>query len=432
MAGGLDLMLKLREIVGRPLNQGLELPSWLERIMATGIVAHDPQIVRRQRCVNVAAYSFAANAMSHFIINSLHDFRGLLFVNIYNVLVTVVFLLIPRLHRHGEFTAAMVFCTFVVFAHMFVVWSFGLSSDIHIYYTMSGAILIFFGIQHWRRFLIFFVPFILALLVASNFAPNEGLFIPNDDAFRELLSSQAMINTIVINAAILFYALTLLHRAEVQLNDQYERSEALVGAVMPMPIAERLKAGEDRIADRIPMLTVMFADLVGFTSAAHDLAPEEVVTFLDGLVRNFDRLSEQHGVEKIKTIGDCYMAASGFSGNAADGAITVGRLALAICDAIGQQPSLGERRLQMRIGIHSGPAMAGVIGDTRFSYDVWGDGVNTASRMESNGKPGHIQVSESFRDLALDAFVFEERGVNEFKGIGATRTFFLISEATAN
>jgi adenylate cyclase len=425
-------MLKLREIVGRPLNHGLELPSWLERIMATGIVAHDPQVVRRQRCVNVAAYSFAANAMSHFIINSLHNFWGLLPVNIYNILVTVVLLLIPRLHRHGEFTAAMVFCPILLFAHMFVVWSFGLSSDIHIYYTMSGAILIFFGIQHWRRFLVFFVPFILALLVASNFAPNEGLFIPNDDAFRELLSSQAMMNTIVINAAILFYALTLLHRAEVQLHDQFERSEALVGAVMPMPIADRLKAGEDRIADRIPMLTVMFADLVGFTSAAHDLAPEEVVTFLDILVRNFDRLSEQHGVEKIKTIGDCYMAASGFSGNAADGAIAVGRLALAICDTIGQQSSLGDKRLQMRIGIHSGPAMAGVIGDTRFSYDVWGDGVNTASRMESNGKPGHIQVSEPFRNLAADAFVFEERGVNEFKGIGATRTFFLISEATTN
>jgi adenylate cyclase len=428
----LDLMLKLRDIVGRPLNQGPDLPSWLEHIMSRGIVARDPQIVRRQRCVNVAAYSFAANAMSHFVINSLHDFRGLLPVNIYNVIMFVVFLSIPRLHRFGEFTAAMAFCTIALFGHMFVVWSFGLASDIHIYYTMSGAILFFFGIQHWRRFLVFFLPFIFALLIASNFAPNEGWFIPNDDAFRELLSSQAMINTIIINAAILFYALTLLHRAEIQLHDQYERSEALIGAVMPMPIAERLKAGEDRIADSIPMLTVMFADLVNFTSAAHDLAPGEVVAFLDGLVRNFDRLSELHDVEKIKTIGDCYMAASGFSGNAADGAVAVGRLALSFCEAISRQDALGDRRLGLRIGIHSGPATAGVIGDTRFSYDIWGDGVNTASRMESNGKPGHIQVSESFRNLAADAFIFEERGVSEFKGIGATRTFFLIGEAKGN
>src|SRR6267142_4054082 len=177
-------MLKLREIVGRPRSQGVDLPSWLERIMSTEIVSHDPQIVRCQRCVNVGAYSLAANTLSHFVINSLHDFRGLLPVNIYNVIVFVVFLSIPRLHRFGEFTAAMVFSTFVLFAHMFVVWSFGLASDIHIYYTMSGAILFFFGIQHWRRFLVFFLPFIFALLFASNFAPNEVWFIPSDDVCR--------------------------------------------------------------------------------------------------------------------------------------------------------------------------------------------------------------------------------------------------------
>src|SRR5262249_41459592 len=276
----LNLMLKLREIVGRPRSKGLELPPWLERIMSTGIVSQDPEVVRRQRCVNIGAYSLAANALSHFIINSVHDFWGLLPVNIYNVIVFVVFLAIPKLHRYGEFFAAMVFSIFVLVAHMFVVWAFGVASDIHIYFTMSGAILFFFGVAHWRRFLVFFVPFIFALLVASNFAPSEGWAIPGDDAFRELLSSEAMINTVLINAAILFYALTLLHRAEVQLSGQYERSEALIGAVMPIPIAERLKSGEEHIADRIPMLTVMFADLVNFTDAAHDLAPEEVVAFL--------------------------------------------------------------------------------------------------------------------------------------------------------
>jgi len=196
--------------------------------------------------------------------------------------------------------------------------------------------------------------------------------------------------------------------------------------MMPPAIAERLKSGEERIADRIEMLSVMFADLAGFTEAAHDLAPEQVVEFLDGLVRVCDSLCERYGVDKIKTIGDSYMAAAGFDGRQAAGAHAIGQLALAMMDEIARQPSLGGRKLRLRIGIHCGPATAGVIGDTRFSYDVWGDAVNTASRMESYGEPGRIQVSEAFRDLSADQFVFEERGATDIKGLGATRTYFLV------
>jgi adenylate cyclase len=244
---------------------------------------------------------------------------------------------------------------------------------------------------------------------------------------RDLLSSHAMINTITGNAAMIFYALTALQHAELELQNQYERSEALIATVMPSSIAERLKSGrEPRIADRIEMLSVMFADLVDFTGAAHNLPPDEVVAFLDGLVRNFDALCEQFGVEKIKTIGDSYMAAAGFDQRPDSGVTAIGHLALAMLEAIGHQPALGGRQLRLRIGIHCGPATAGVIGDTRFSYDVWGDAVNTASRMESNGEPGRIQVSASFRELAAGSFVFEERGSIDLKGIGAMRTFFLV------
>ena len=194
---------------------------------------------------------------------------------------------------------------------------------------------------------------------------------------------------------------------------------------MPDAIAARLKASEARIADRIDTLSVVFADLVGFTAAGHDLPPEEIVGFLDGLVRAFDALAEQHGVEKIKTIGDSYMAAAGFDGRAQDGAIAIGRFALAVLDANAAHAPLGGRKLALRVGIHSGPATAGVIGDTRFSYDVWGDAVNVASRMESHGVAGRIQVSEAFRGLTGEVFAFEERGAMEIKGIGATRTYFL-------
>src|SRR5262245_16864693 len=236
-----------------------------------------------------------------------------------------------------------------------------------------------------------------------------------------------MINATAVIAAILFYALWDRHRTKMELRDQHMLSEALIATVMPQTIAARLKSGDRRIADRIDMLSVMFADLAGFTEAAHDLAPEEVVDFLDELVRNLDALCEQHAVDKIKTIGDSYMAAGGFDGRSEAGAVGIGRLALAMMEVIDRQPPLGRRKLKLRAGIHCGPATAGIIGDTRFSYDVWGDAVNTASRMETTGVPGRIQVSEAFRDLARDAFVFEERGATEIKGIGERKTFFLLA-----
>ena len=168
---------------------------------------------------------------------------------------------------------------------------------------------------------------------------------------------------------------------------------------MPRPIAERLKSDrETRIADRTKQLSVLFADIAGFTGAAHDLAPRPGGRYLDRLVRVFDALAEAHGVEKIKTIGDSYMAAAGFDGRAAEHAVAVGRLALAMIEAVDRHPPLAGRKLKIRIGIHCGAATAGVIGATRFSYDVWGDAVNVASRMESHGIPGpHSRERGLFR-----------------------------------
>jgi adenylate cyclase len=419
-------MTPLRELVQRVPMRGIRLPTWLERLLSVGIVSKDPQVIRRQRCVNVAALAVIVNTVSHFLLNAIYDFYGLLIVNVYNVFMIAAALTIPRLHRFGENVAAIALIVLVLCAHMFVVFAFGLTSDVHVYYTLAGAMLLMLGVERWRLFLFFFSLYLLALLFALNFAPVDGFVLPEDGGLRDLLSTNAMVNTITLNAAILFYALTALRRAEVELHNQYERSEALVETVMPRSIAERLKAGEPRIADRIDVLSVMFADLVGFTGAARNQSPDVVVEYLDGLVRNFDSQCERHGVEKIKTIGDSYMAAAGFDGRAAAGAIAVGRLALALIDMIDRRPPLGGRKLQLRIGIHCGAATAGVIGETRFSYDVWGDAVNFASRMESHGVPGRIQVSEAFRDLTAEAFAFEERGPIDIKGIGLATTYFLV------
>jgi adenylate cyclase len=337
----------------------------------------------------------------------------------------VVGLALPRLHRFGDNIAGLVLVAFIMLGQLYVIWMLGITSDLHVFFVLAGATLFFFGIENWKLFAGVFVCASALLLFALNFAPVDGLLLPTDGRLRDIVSSHTMMSVVAINAMIIFYALTLLQRAEAELEQQHERSEALIAIVMPAAIATRLKLSEERIADHIDSLSVVFADLVGFTAAAHDRTPEEVVGYLDGLVRVFDALAQAHGVEKIKTVGDCYMAAAGFDGRAREGALAIGRFGLAMLETDASHPSLGSHKLELRIGIHCGPATAGVIGDTRFSYDVWGAAVNAASRMESYGVPGRIQVSEAFRELTENAFEFQERGAVDVRGMGLTRTYFL-------
>jgi adenylate cyclase len=423
--GGAWPMTRLRELIRRESRRGLSFPPWLDRLLSLGIVSTDPQVVRRQRCVNASAYAAVASGASYIALTSFYDLLGLLPLNAYNALLVVVAAVLPFSHRLGEHFAAIVLVSLVGAGQLYVVWMLGLSSELHIFYLLGGASLFFFGIQNWKLFAGFFVCIALLLVFTINVAPVEGLLLPDDGRLRELISSQTMLSVLLINAALIFYALTLVHSAEVGLQQEHERSEALIATVMPGEIAARLKTSEDRIADRIGMLSVVFADLVGFTSAARDQSPDAVVGFLDGLVRALDALAAQHGVEKIKTIGDCYMAAAGFDGRAHDGAVAIGRFALAVMDANAAHGSLGGRKLDLRVGIHCGAATAGVIGETRFSYDIWGDAVNVAARMESHGLPGRIQASEAFRELTAGEFAFEERGTIEIKGLGDMKTYFL-------
>jgi adenylate cyclase len=335
--------------------------------------------------------------------------------------------MVPRLHRFGDNTAAITLLSLIIMGHLFIVWILGRDSGLHIYFTLAGAMLFMFGIEQWRLFLVWFILACAALIFAMQFAPEQGLLLVTDASFRRALYGQAMINAIAINAIMIFYALAALRQAESELQQLHMRSEALIETVMPPSIAVRLKSGEERVADRIENLSVLFADLVDFTGAAHDLPPGEVVDYLDSLVCAFDALCETHGAEKIKTIGDSYMAVAGLQEEDIAGAIRIARLALAMLEMIDERPPLGNRRLKLRIGIHCGPAIAGVIGETRIAYDVWGEAVNMASRMESQGVPGRIQVSEAFHSLTEPNFIFEERGTIDIKGLCASRTFFLVA-----
>ena len=203
-----------------------------------------------------------------------------------------------------------------------------------------------------------------------------------------------------------------------------ERSERLLLNVLPASIVERLKREDGIIADRFAEISVLFADLAGFTPTAERLPPEEVVSLLDGIFSEFDELVLEHGLEKIKTIGDGYMVAGGTPVFVKDHAERIADLALAMQQAVGASSS--GSALGLRIGIDTGPVVAGVIGRSRFGYDLWGDTVNTASRMESHALPGTIQVTERTRDLLADRFELERRDEVDVKGKGVMTTYFLL------
>jgi adenylate cyclase len=212
-----------------------------------------------------------------------------------------------------------------------------------------------------------------------------------------------------------------------ELRLEKERSEALLLNILPHSVVERMRRGEVVIADRIPQATVLFSDLVDFTSVSASLAPEETVKLLGVLFSQFDNLAIRHGLETIKTIGDGYMVTSGILAESSpERAIAVAEMALSMLEATNTASRGFDKELQLRIGIHTGgPIVAGVLGTHKIAYDVWGDAVNTAKRMETYGLPGRVHVSAATRKVLGNTFRFEPRGSIDVKGKGPMETYFL-------
>lgn len=208
-----------------------------------------------------------------------------------------------------------------------------------------------------------------------------------------------------------------------QIGRERERSEQLLLNVLPAPVAERLKAGEDNIADAYPEATVLFADICNFTELK--IEADELVRFLNRIFTAFDVLADKHGLEKIKTIGDAYMVVASVPTPRKDHAEATARLALEMLDTVHAMRSSIGFPIEIRIGMHTGPLVGGVIGKRKFSFDIWGDTVNTASRMESHGLPGQIQISEPLYQKIKHNFDCTDRGVIHVKGKGSMHTYLL-------
>lgn len=243
-------------------------------------------------------------------------------------------------------------------------------------------------------------------------------FLPKEPFNAQLLNAR-------INAAL---AADRLHEKEQQYLAEKEKSEQLLLNILPVPIAERLKQGEEIIVDSFDEVTVLFGDIVGFTKLSEQMEPAELVGNLNDIFSVFDELAKGHNLEKIKTIGDNYMIVGGLPTPRPDHAEAVAEMALDMQKGIAQFNKIRGKSLHIRIGINTGPVVAGIIGTTKFSYDLWGDTVNTASRMESHGVANGIQVTAATYERLKDQYLFEKRGMIQVKGKGEMFTYLLLGK----
>jgi guanylate cyclase len=343
----------------------------------------------------------------------------------YQVVVMISLAIFIATKRFRAFRVTQLFMMLILpFVLQWSLGGFAAASAVALWAVVAplGA-LMFIGLrQAWPWFLGF-----LGLIVVSGFLeaaqvlPRPAIPASIRVVFF-LLNLGAVALTVFV---VLLYFVSEREKMKTALEAEHQRSENLLLNVLPAPVAERLKRSEGVIADGFEGVTVLFADIVGFTPLSASLTPNEVVTLLNGVFTAFDRLVDGCGLEKIKTIGDAYMVAAGVPVPRADHATAVADLALAMRVELAKLREEIDAPLDIRIGLDSGPVVAGVIGKRKFIYDLWGDTVNTASRMESHGLAGEIHVTERAWKLLRDTHRLRDRGVIEVKGKGPMRTYLL-------
>jgi guanylate cyclase len=284
--------------------------------------------------------------------------------------------------------------------------------------------LVFSDVRDAARWYAAFVVVFLGSGIAGELLGPVSPEVPRWFTSTMLALNVTVGGTIVFTLLAVFAAQR--RNALAALRDEQARAESLLLNILPRSIADKLKAETQTIADQFGSASILFADVVDFTPLAERLPPVEVVGVLDHLFSHFDALAERYGLEKIKTIGDCYMVAAGVPTPRPDHARALALMALDMQAAMRSVDEVGHLGLGLRVGINSGPVVAGVIGRKRFLYDLWGDAVNTASRMESHGTSGRIQITRATKELLEDEFVCERRGTIAVKGKGEMEVWYLV------
>lgn len=380
---------------------------------------------RHRRVLNVTAMISAAIS-AFFGIQGLLIEQGTWWIPYVNLGSAAVFVMIPLLCRFGELVAPLVFFA-VAYATITVVCiHLGTGSGLQFYFVAAAALtVVVLGVDH------ILLASVLAALGAVTVVLLE-FFVPEDTGSQPPWAYASSFVLTVITAwilvvATLWYALREIRRAREAMESEYERSERLLANILPATIAERLKdPSRTVIADKYDDASILFADIAGYTKRASDTTPSDLVRFLDRLYTDLDALVDRHGLEKVKTSGDSYMVVSGVPAPRPDHIEALACLALDMADAVADLRDPHGREVPLRIGLAAGPVVAGVVGARKFFYDVWGDAVNVASRMETTDVEGRIQVPQDVYERLNHAFVLEQRGEVDVKGKGVMTTWYLV------
>jgi class 3 adenylate cyclase len=380
---------------------------------------------RRARILTVSAW-LAVMVTVSFVLVQIVTGAWVWQITSVNIIGAMVFAAVPWLQRFGELVAPLTFIGATYASVLAGTWDIGTGSGGQFFFLVAACLVVLvLGIE--RIVLASALAAIGAgLIIALQFsAPRETGLQPAWAQTTGFII--ATVSSVVVVVVTVWFALRDTARAEAVMEAQYERSETLLENMLPASIAERLKEPDRSvIADKYDDASVLFADIVGFTERASSTPPADLVRFLDRLYGEFDALVDKHGLEKIKVSGDCYMVVSGVPRPRPDHSRALADFALDMANvAAGLRDPHGEP-IPLRVGMACGPVVAGVVGSRRFFYDVWGDAVNVASRMESTDSVGRIQVPEAMYERLKDEFVLQERGSIEIKGKGPMRTWYLI------
>jgi adenylate cyclase len=380
---------------------------------------------RRRRVLNINA-AMAVLVCASYAVVGLAVGHQLWRTQLVNLLAAAVFAAVPLLHRFGELVAPLTFIATAYLAIFVICWNVGTGSGLQFFFLVTACLVVLqLGIEHIA------LAATLAAVAAGLVIALEFL-VPRNTGLQPDWAQSAGFILAAVSACLMvvvtmWYALREIARAEAVMEVEYDRSEALLANIMPASIAARLKDPvHNIIADSYDEASVLFADIAGFTERASGIDPAELIEFLDRLYTEFDTLVDKHGLEKIKVSGDSYMVVSGVPWPRHDHVHALADLALDMADAAAELTDPDGRAIPLRIGLATGPVVAGVVGSRRFFYDVWGDAVNVASRMESTDTEGRIQVPQDVYERLKNDFVFEERGDVEVKGKGLMHTWYLV------
>ncbi len=376
---------------------------------------------------NVIAAMVSLMTIPYVLLYVFYDWYGLLPAIIAFSPQVVFYALTPYFHRFGPISGALYLCAMWLIFGVSYCMFFGRDSGLHFYFLPAAAAsMLVFGAERVLVSACVTVVGLIAFLASEVLFVAPLAFIRVEPIFLDILYYLTVPFAFLLIFTTSYFAFKEAAQAEMALESEHAFSERLLQNILPRAVASRLRDHRTRVvADQISSATILFADIVDFTPRAARWQPQQVIAFLGRVFGQFDAIASAHGLEKIKTIGDAYMVAGGLPEPKPDHEAAVALMALdliACCQKISQQ--VGEA-VEVRIGLDTGPVVAGVIGPNKLLYDVWGDTVNTAAHMESHGVAGRIQVADGLKSRLQDRFEFELRGEIDVKGKGMMRVWFL-------